>query len=70
MDFSSIILQRQLRLQDIRAIIQRYFDNCCSADELSLIHYWYTLLVNQDRQYATACVSLEQRIWDSVTNGI
>jgi hypothetical protein len=59
-------LQQSLRIQDIRAIIQKYFNNACSEDELSLIHHWYTLLSKRCYDCDALVVPLEQRIWEKV----
>jgi hypothetical protein len=64
MEFGSMKLHNPLKLQDIRAIIQRYFNNTCSEYELSLVHYWYTLLTKRCYDRDASTVSLEQRIWE------
>lgn len=69
MEFGSMI-QRSLRIQDIRAILQRYFNNTCSEDELSLIHYWYTLLTKRCYDRDESFVPLEERIWSKVSGAI
>lgn len=69
MEFGSVILQSTLKIQDIRAIIQRYFENTCSEDELSLIDYWYTLLTKRCYDRDAAFVPLEQHIWEKVASG-
>lgn len=66
MEFGSLISQGSLKIQDIRAIIQRYFDNTCSEVELSLVHYWYTLLPKRCYDRDQALIPLEQRIWETV----
>lgn len=66
MEFGSMKLQSTLKIQEIRAIIQRYFDNSCSEDELSLIEYWYSLLTKRCYDCDVAVVPLEQRIWEKV----
>jgi hypothetical protein len=66
MEFGSII-DRTLKIQDIRAIIQRYFENACTEEELSLIQYWYTLLTKRCYDCDVALIPLEQRIWEKVT---
>ena len=65
MEFGSII-DRTLKIQDIRAIIQRYFENACTEEELSLIQYWYTLLTKRCYDCDVALIPLEQRIWEKV----
>jgi hypothetical protein len=59
-------LQESLRIQDIKAIIQKYFNNNCSEDELSLVHHWYTLLTKRCYDCDALFVPLEQRIWEKV----
>lgn len=65
MELASMI-QRSLKIQDIRAILQRYFNNACSDDELSLVHYWYTLLTKRCYDRDESIISLEERIWHKV----
>lgn len=62
-------MAQSLRIQDIRAIVQRYFDNTCTDDELSLVHYWYTLLGKLNYDLVSPVMSLEQRIWEKVSFG-
>jgi hypothetical protein len=64
MEIGTMISQGSLKIQDIRAIIQRYFDNTCSEVELSLVHYWYTLLPKRCYDRDQALIPLEQRIWE------
>ncbi|MEJ1239229.1 hypothetical protein WBG78_13925 [Chryseolinea sp. T2] len=66
MELGSMI-QRSLKLQDIRVVLQRYFNNACSEDELSLVHYWYTLLTKRCYDRDELFVSLEERIWAKVS---
>jgi hypothetical protein len=68
MEFGSMTWQRSLKIQDIRAIIQRYFENACTEDELSLVHYWYTLLTKRCYDCDVAVVPLEQHIWEKVAS--
>ena len=63
-------LQHSLGIQDIRAIIQRYFNNTCSEDELSLVHHWYTLLAKRCYDCDGLSVPLEQRIWEKVASAV
>ncbi|HTF20683.1 MAG TPA: hypothetical protein VK658_21570 [Chryseolinea sp.] len=70
MEFGSMIWQRTLKIQDIRAIIQRYFENTCSEDELSLVHYWYTLLTKRCYDCDASLIPLEQRIWEKVVSRV
>jgi len=69
MEFGSMNWQPALKLQDIRAIIQRYFENACTEEELSLINYWYSLLTKRCYDCDVAVIPLEQRIWEKVALG-
>lgn len=66
MEVQSGISSQTLKVQDIRAIIQRYFNNTCTEDEMSLIQYWYTLLSRKINECTESPIPLEQRIWDNV----
>ena len=70
MEFGSMNWQSSLKIQDIRAIIQRYFENACTEDELSLIHHWYTLLTKRCYDCDALVIPVEQHIWEKVATGV
>lgn len=66
MEVQAAMAPKALKIHEIRDILQRYFNNACTEDEMSLIQYWYTLLSRRINECIESSIPLEQRIWDNV----